>query len=147
MANQQLDRYIKTVSARLKTLTPAQRDEELREIRQHLEALIAGYLAQGRSEDTATSEAIRQFGRAEQIGRELGSAWAQRQIRRLWPYAVAYVATALFIFGFYALTNDKPTDFPYGWTNQLLLALVLPAGMFTLGLIKYLRHKRAQRRT
>ncbi len=47
MANQQLDQYLKTVGARLKRLTPAQRAEELQEIRQHLEALIAGYVAQG----------------------------------------------------------------------------------------------------
>jgi len=52
----------------------------------------------------------------------------------------------LLIFGFFALTNDKPTDFPYGWVNQLIMALVLPAGMFSSGAIKYLRSKRAQRR-
>ncbi|MBA3468505.1 MAG: hypothetical protein H0T53_02560 [Herpetosiphonaceae bacterium] len=146
MANHQIDQYIKTVSARLKRLTPAQRAEEIQEIRQHLEALIAGYVAQGRSEDEATGAAIRQFGRAEQIGRELGGAWALRQVRRLWPYAVAYVSLVLLIFGFFALANDQPSDFPYGWANQLIMALVLPAGMFSMGLIKYLRHRRALRR-
>jgi len=146
MANEQLDRYVNTLSARLKKVPPAERNEELREIRQHLEALIAGYIAQGRSEEAATAEAIGQFGRADRLGRELGGAWARRQVRRLWPLVVVYVSMVLLIFGFYALTNDKPTDFPYGWVNQLLMAMVLPAGMFSIGAFKYLRQKRTRRR-
>lgn len=71
MAQSQLDHYLATLEARLKSLPPARRQEEMLEIRQHLEALVAGHLRAGVSEDAAVAAAIRQFGHAEQIGQEL----------------------------------------------------------------------------
>ncbi|MBV9790200.1 MAG: hypothetical protein JOZ51_18570, partial [Chloroflexi bacterium] len=68
-----------------------------------------------------------QFGRAEQIGKQLAAA--QQRSRPLWQYLLMYAGCVLVIFLFFATANDKPTDFPYDWKDQLLLALVLPAGV------------------
>ncbi len=53
---------------RLQALASARRDEELREIRQHLEALVEEYIAQGYGEEEAIVTALRQFGPVERIG-------------------------------------------------------------------------------
>ena len=75
MAHDQIERYIAAVAERLQMLPADQREQDLREIRQHLEALAAGYTAQGMDETAAAAEAVRQFGHAEQRGAELDSSW------------------------------------------------------------------------
>jgi uncharacterized membrane protein len=51
--HKQLEEYLNTFAARLGKLPGAQRDDELREIRQHLELLIASHREQGKSEEEA----------------------------------------------------------------------------------------------
>jgi hypothetical protein len=145
MDNPQVDRYIATLGARLRSLSPARRAEELREVRQHLDALVAGHLARGLSEEEAVEAALRQFGHAEQIGQQLQGALEQRRAPRLWPYLAVYLALVALIFGAFATANDQPTDFPQGFGSQLLLALALPAGTFAIHLVRYLRARRANR--
>lgn len=127
MDNRRLDDYITTLGRRLQGLPQTQREEELHEVRQHLEALVAGHVLRGMSEADAVDAALRQFGRAEQIGKDLAAA--QQPSRPLWHYLLMYAGCVLVIFLFFATANDKPTDFPYGWAEQLVLALVLPAGV------------------
>lgn len=127
MDNRRLDDYITTLGRRLQGLSQTQREEDLHEVRQHLEALIAGHVQRGLSEAEAVDAALRQFGRAEQIGKDLAAA--QQPSRPLWHYLLMYAGCVLVIFLFFATANDKPTDFPYGWAEQLVLALVLPAGV------------------
>ncbi len=55
MANSQLDHYLETMEGRLKSLPPVRRQEEMREIRQHLEALVAGHRIAGLNEDELTA--------------------------------------------------------------------------------------------
>lgn len=142
MDDPRLDAYISTIGGRLKRLSSAQREEELREIRQHLETLVAGHLAAGISQDEAVDAALRQFGHAEEMGRELAGAWQQR-LPRLWPALLVYLCQVLAIFVLIALANDKPTDIPYGWPNQLLLAVMLPIGFLVLNISAYVRARRA----
>jgi hypothetical protein len=127
MDNRRLDDYITMLARRLQGLSQTQREEELREVRQHLEALVAGHVLRGLSEAEAVDAALRQFGRAEQIGKELAAA--QQPSRPLWQYLLMYAGCVLVILLFFVTANDKPTDFPYDWQDQLLLALVLPAGV------------------
>ena len=129
MDNPRLEQYLMTIAARMKTAPAKQRDEEVEEMRQHLEALVAGHIAQGRGEDAAVEAAIRQFGRAEQVGRGLERTWQRNQPRSLWAPALIYLVSALLIFGFFATANDKPTDFPYDLGDQILLAIVIPCGV------------------
>lgn len=139
MDNPQVERYLQSIEARLEALAPAQRDDELRELRQHLEALIAGHRARGLDDDAAVAAALRQFGHAEQLGRELHRATLHAAKPRLWPFIFFYLGMVALIFGLLATANDKPTDFPATLGGQLMLAFVLPAGMFVIRLIDYLR--------
>ncbi len=125
MDNPRLEQYLMTIAAGMKTAPAKQRDEEVEEMRQHLEALVARHIAQGRGEDAAVEAAIRQFGRAEQVGRGLERTWQ----RSLWAPALIYLVSTLLIFGFFATASDKPTDFPYDLGDQILLAIVIPCGV------------------
>ena len=148
MDNPGLDRYLATLAARMQAVPAARRADELREVRQHLDALVAGNIALGRSEEAAVAAAIRQFGRAEQVGRDLNTTWQRSHATHtwtaLWPAALIYLCSALFIFGFFVLTNDKPTDFPYDRADQILLALVMPVGILLKTLFDHLRARKVQ---
>ncbi|MBX3013641.1 MAG: hypothetical protein KF832_19125 [Caldilineaceae bacterium] len=126
MAQSQLDHYLATLEARLKGLPPARRQEEMVEIRQHLEALVAGHQGAGVSEEAAVAAAIRQFGHAEQIGQELNKA---SQLPRLRPFflllvAILTVVVNLVIFA----VNDNPDT----WFTKFVLAFSFSAGILAL---------------
>ena len=72
--HEQLENYLKEVRTQLRSLPAGKQDEELREIRQHLQALIAGNVERGDSEDKAVAAAIRQFGSSKQVGQSLRQA-------------------------------------------------------------------------
>lgn len=57
-----LDTYLADVAARLGALPPRRRDDELREMRAHLEAAVAAGREDGLSEDAAAASALAQFG-------------------------------------------------------------------------------------
>lgn len=144
MANSQLEHYIETIEGRLKSLPPARRQEEMQEIRQHLEALAAGHRIAGLSEDEAVEAAIRQFGHAEQVGKELSQAAQRQRISSLW-LLVVYVITVAVIFGIFTF-NDSPET----WFAKLVMAFSLPAGVLALGVAEvvqnYLRSRNKQNR-
>lgn len=146
MDNGRLEQYLTTIDAGLQTLPAARRAEELREIRQHLEALVAGHMARGAAEADAVEAAIRQFGHAEKIGRGLEAAWERRRAPRLWPHLLTYVCMVAVIFALFATANDKPTDFPYEFADKLLLSMALAAGVVTIHVIQYLRTRSANYR-
>ena len=145
MDNPEVERYLAAIDVRLRALPPTRRDEELRELRQHLAALVDGHRARGLSEDEAVAMALRQFGRAEQIGQDLHEAWARPGQPQLWPWVFAYLGFVALIFGAFATANDQPTDFPYHLGDQLLLALALPAGTLALQVAAYLRGRQRAR--
>jgi hypothetical protein len=145
MANTPLDRYIETIAARLKTLPAAQRDEEMREIRQHLDALVAGHRAAGLSEDEAVKVAIRQFGHAEQVGRELQQSQQPQRLRALLPALLIYLISVGLILAFFVSANDKPTDFPYDLADKIVLACILPAGILVHTVLTHFRTRARQR--
>lgn len=144
MDDRRLEHYITTLGKRLQSLPQSQREEDLREVRQHLEALVAGHVMRGMSEADAVAAALRQFGRAEQIGKELAAA-QQPNRAGLWRPLLMYACCVLVIFIFFVTANDKPTDFPYGWVEQLLMALVLPAGVLVATVSGYLRGVRSSK--
>lgn len=84
-----VEAYLATVGGRLRRMPAAQRAEELRELGQHLDLLVAGYQAQGMARRAATEAAIERFGRAEHLGRELRSA-ARAGERRSAGYYLAF---------------------------------------------------------
>jgi len=126
MPNSQLDHYLETMEGRLKSLTPARRQEEMQEIRQHLEALAAGHRIAGLSENEAVEAAIRQFGHAEQVGQALNQASQQKRIRTFWLLVIFILTTAvnLVIFAI--------NDYPATWFAKLVMAFSLSCGVLGL---------------
>jgi uncharacterized membrane protein len=144
MANSQLDAYIETIESRLNGLPPARRQEEMQEIRQHLEALAAGHRIAGLGEVEAVKAAIRQFGHAEQVGQELSKASQQQRMRYLWLILI-YIITVAVSFGIYAINDNPDTLFA-----KLVMAFSLPASILALGVAEivqtYLRSRNKQNR-
>lgn len=146
MPNVQMDQYLATVAARLKSLSAAERDEELREIRQHLEALVAGHMAQGRSEDAAVTLAIQQFGRAEQIGAELKKVRDDDRNHHIRAFLFSYVTVTAFMFLFFASMTDDPAGYPYGLAETFTAAFTSTLPAFSIPIAGYLSRKYKQRK-
>jgi uncharacterized membrane protein len=131
--HKQLEAYLNTFATRLGKLPGAQRDDELREIQQHLELLIASHREQGKSEEEAVRLAISQFGRAEKIGRDLSEANSKSNKAHSAVSAVVVTSVSMFVaYGFFSLMNDKSTDFPYHESDKILLAAVLAMAGFSI---------------
>lgn len=69
--NKRLDSYLQKLDYELRLLPEERRAEELREIRQHLEAIVTRLMEGGLSEEEATEAATAQFGAARAVGHEL----------------------------------------------------------------------------
>lgn len=66
-----LEKYLSQIEKQLAALPAEQRQEELREIRSHLEMMIDDNVARGCDADDAVSKALEQFGAAEKVGKAL----------------------------------------------------------------------------
>ena len=73
-----LEAYLREVKAQLKSLPRGVREEEISEIRLHLQAIINESMKRGSSEGDAVKSAIAQFGDSQEVGRELKSAWDEK---------------------------------------------------------------------
>jgi len=141
MAQSPLDHYLAILEARLKNLPPARRQEEMLEIRQHLEALVAGHQRAGGSAEEAVAAAIRQFGHAEQIGQALNKA---SQFPRLRPFflLLVFILTVVVNLVIFAI-NDSPDT----WFAKLVMAFSFSAGILALAVAEmvqsyfYTRHQ------
>lgn len=69
--NKRLDKYLQNLDHELRLLPEDRREEELREIRQHLEAIVARLMDGGISEEEAVEAATAQFGEARAVGHDL----------------------------------------------------------------------------
>lgn len=76
-----LDTYLEQVAAHLFALPPKRREEELREMRQHLLNAVTVNREAGQLEEDAAQNAVLQFGTAADLGDNL--EWAWRRERRL----------------------------------------------------------------
>lgn len=77
--DKRLETYLQTVESELGEMREARREGELREMRQHLEAIVAQSVENGLSEAEATEAAIAQFGAARQVGRELEEVGSRKE--------------------------------------------------------------------
>lgn len=76
-----LEVYLEQVAAHLSALPPKRRNEELREMRQHLLNAVTVNRELGQSEEDAAVNAVMQFGTPEDLGDNL--VWAWRRERTL----------------------------------------------------------------
>jgi hypothetical protein len=147
MKNEPLEAYFATLEKRLKCLSPVERTAEIGEVRQHLEALKRYHLQQGASESEATRLALQKFGKAEAVGAELSRAWRQNRfkskLRSAARYCVFWLGLTAVQFLFFAAMNDKSSDFPYGYGEQLLLAI----SFANIGLCGNLAYRKVMRKS
>jgi uncharacterized integral membrane protein len=134
MAKSQLDHYLETIEGRLRNLPLARRQDEIREIRQHLEALAAGHRLAGLSEEEAAEAAIRQFGHAEQIGQALSKASRQKRMQTVWLLLIA-VLTMVVNLVIFAIN-----DYPDTWFAKFVMAFALSSGILALGVIEIVQN-------
>lgn len=66
-----LDNYLKELETKLRSLPRGQRESDMAEIRQHLEAMAAAYKELDCTDDEAARCAIQQFGPSKPVAREL----------------------------------------------------------------------------
>lgn len=133
MANSQIDDYLKIIEDRLKRSSPTRRQEEMLEIRQHLEALAAGHRIAGLSEEAAEKAAIRQFGHAEQVGQELSNI-SQRQRMRALLLPFIYFLTVAVLMVIFVVNDSLDT-----WFERVVMAFTLPAGILALGVAEMIQ--------
>jgi hypothetical protein len=77
--NSRLEQYVEEVASGLSSLPEHLRQEEVTELRQHLDATVESYLHGGLSEAEAAEKAIRQFGDARTVRRDLLRSWHRRK--------------------------------------------------------------------
>ncbi len=78
-----LERYLSEVAVHLGPMPVKRRNEELREMRAHLEAAAAAQCELGQSEEDAMRNALVQFGTPDALGQSAVAAW-RRGVRRDW---------------------------------------------------------------
>ena len=101
-----LANYLNEIEHELRDLPAHAREDEMRELKAHLRALIqVEQQPQEASEFDATAVALRQFGEPRAIGRKLRRAWERRQPEAWWRavLALGFYAVVAFPFmqGFY----------------------------------------------
>jgi hypothetical protein len=137
MHDPRIEEYLSSLGQRLKALPKERREDELCEIRQHLEALKTAYIALGQNESEATEAALRQFGQASLIGGALAESAEGK--RRFWRAAAIYAASVAVIYLFFTTMNDKPTDFPSTFGSRVIMAFAFPLGVWVTAFARKVR--------
>ena len=117
-----LEAYLEQVAAHLSALPAKRRNEELREMRQHLQNAVTVNQELGQSEEDAAANAVLQFGTAEDLGSNLVWAWKRERTRNNFSFAGAAAITALLIC--FGLLSMNYTD----WNSILPKSLLLYLG-------------------
>ena len=75
-----LETYLSEVAAHLSALPTKRRDEELREMRTHLENAVIVNRELGQTGDEAAADAVAQFGRPQDLGENVVWAWRRGEV-------------------------------------------------------------------
>lgn len=100
--HKRLEKYLNQLRSQLRDLPAEQREIEVREIRQHLESLVADYMRAGASEEKAVTQSLDQFGSSRTNGRQLGRTWNRKRrplesaLMIVWAMLTALLAVSAF---------------------------------------------------
>ena len=134
----QLETYLSEVAARLGALPAKRRDEELREMRAHLENAVIVNREMGQSEDEAARTAVAQFGAARDLGENIVWAWRRGRMLNRRIFWVAVVSTPLTLLALMLAISHLPNA-PIPWLDPYCaahkgfgraLGMALSDGMF-----------------
>ena len=90
----QLERYLREVAVQLHELPAEEREEQVEEIRVHIEAYIDRHKSAGKSDAEAEQGALLQFGDAAKVGREIIRAKTHKSLRAIGLAALIMLALA-----------------------------------------------------
>ena len=133
--------YFARLASPLAPLPADVRDTQMRELQQHLDALVAAREAQGLSPEDATVSALVQMGDPAQIGRKLCREWRRAQRDPFWPTVIAIGLTQLFL---YSLINGMfPLPFFAGmgtpaFNGQVFSSFYVPVQLVCASLLPIL---------
>ena len=126
----QLEDYLTQVAARLGALPVARREDEIKEMRQHLLNAAAVNRERGQPEDQVVASALAQFGTPEEASGNVIWAWrrdVRKQGRRSsWRFAAiwtAFYAFQVFLYGHSIDARHIIGQWSGFWVFTLLLAL------------------------
>ncbi len=74
--------YVRMMQTLMFPMPPAEREEACQEVRQHLEALVDDFRAEGHSPEEAVRLAIQQFGNPFRVGSQIWKKWDQKKSRQ-----------------------------------------------------------------
>jgi hypothetical protein len=133
-----LEDYIAEVSKQLEILPKAKRNEELREMQQHLLSAVTLYQEQGQSEDEAAQSAVAQFGTPADLGGNIVQAWRRGQaIRRrdLGKSAILALILSLLLPRLLLTLSKSYWSYAFRTHEYMLGYLELSAPFFLVGII------------
>lgn len=120
-----LETYLQTVESELGEMREARREGELREMRQHLEAIVARLTEGGLSEEEAVEAAIAQFGVARQVGRELEKVGTRKEsLLRILLAPIGAAACAMILSSATVTLQEVIASVTMPWTQYLVLFFV-----------------------
>jgi hypothetical protein len=90
----QLERYLREVAVELHELPADEREEQIEEIRVHIEAYMDQHKSAGKSDVEAEQAALAQFGDAAKVGRDIRRARTRKSIRSIAFAALIALALA-----------------------------------------------------
>ncbi len=123
-----LENYLAEVRARLTALPAERREEEMREMRQHLLNAAEANRELGQSEDEAAATALIQFGSVEEASESIRWAW-DRDSRKASAKAFGFGAAIWTVFHVY----EGVTSYPSGtgiWFHGWVITMVICGSMF-----------------
>ncbi len=119
-----LDSYLVRVARELRSMPPSKRDDELRELRSHLEQRAEDFARDGLSPEAAQAQALHEFGSPRSLGSNLCDAWEDmpfslwRLLTTLVPISIIWLVASivlhvgLFVLAFWdqaALLPELPS--------------------------------------
>ena len=138
-----LEDYLSEVAAHLSALPVKQRNEELREMRTHLENAVLVSHERGQSENEAAQSIVAQFGTPQELGKSTVTAWRRGVMldrRSFWGAAALTVALTFWpnLPGrvvHLTLTEPFLASQTHPWQVEFWIVLVLIPSYFLCGLV------------
>ena len=127
-----LNEYLQKLEAALGALGVEQRTGELREMRQHIEAMVARQIELGQSPDEALTEALEQFGPPQRVGRSLCAARAGESPGRVLTAVLGALTIYVWFSGMSSLLFGAAQGL-LGWVAWLIPLVMAVLSSFGAG--------------
>lgn len=130
--HKQLEDYLAEVARQIGSIPKPRRDEELREMRAHLDHAVAANREQGQSEDVAVANALDDFGTPVEAALNVVKAWRcfawKHGVKTFWQ--MLSIQSALYIF-LILFMSPKASDvhiFSCCWAFALVVCVLCVLG-------------------